>query len=373
VALAVASTVVALVGIEVGLRLSGTPPAAVSGWRAADVYRNVPAAELNQLGFRGQRIAYADGDLVVVLVGDSQVESQATPFAQLPERRLEAHLAALGRRARVFSIGTSGYGQDQELLALREYFARFRADVVALWETPMNDVWNNLFPSYLPPRSTPKPTYWLEGEVLRGPSEEIGAPMRETPWLRLHLLVRDAVGWSRDAAWERRYPAAYRGPDGAAGAKTDWQEMWDGDVRNFRSENLGNEKSHLAMFLTPRSPRTEYGLRLTRKLLAEIDALSRAHGGRMLAFAVPVDPSTVAEDRGLFEGVHTLNGRFYVTTRGQYVANVRDMNRGVDFRIIPVTADPWRAGPTDYHLNAEAIDGTMAQLAADVARLAATP
>src|SRR5690348_8142053 len=120
---------------EATARLLGVPRAPVSGWRAVDV----SAAETNQLGYRGQPVEYADSDFVVVLVGDSQVEAKACAFEWMPERRLQLYLNAAGRPVKVFSVGASGYGQDQELLALREYFGRHRADLVVLWETPLND------------------------------------------------------------------------------------------------------------------------------------------------------------------------------------------------------------------------------------------
>src|SRR5688572_3367572 len=52
-----------------------------------------PAAEINQLGYRGQAIAYGEGDDVVLLVGDSQVQADACAFSAMPERRLETHLS----------------------------------------------------------------------------------------------------------------------------------------------------------------------------------------------------------------------------------------------------------------------------------------
>src|SRR6185369_11900812 len=111
-----------------------------SGWRSP-----APPEERNGLGFRGRPIQYTDNDKVVVLLGDSQVEATALSFDAIPERVLESHLDVAPKTARVFTVGTWGYGQDQELLALEEFYKRYRADLVVLWETPANDVWNNVF------------------------------------------------------------------------------------------------------------------------------------------------------------------------------------------------------------------------------------
>ena len=138
------------------LQILYVPPRIVSGWRAF-----APKSEQYQLGFRGRQIVYSPEDYVVVLLGDSQVEAMALAVDDMPERRLEAHLKGLGRKTRVFSIGAGGYGQDQELLALQEYFEKYRADLVVLWQTPANDIWNNVFKTHISGRN-PKPTFWLD-------------------------------------------------------------------------------------------------------------------------------------------------------------------------------------------------------------------
>src|SRR5688572_4684118 len=136
------SLFVGLLIAEVALRVLNTPNPATSGWRA-----QLTVKEQNQLGFRGQSIEYAEDDFVIVMIGDSYVEAQSCAYEWMPERRLQSYLNALGKRVKVFSVGASGYGQDQELLGLRDYFKQFRADMVILWETPINDIWNNVFPT----------------------------------------------------------------------------------------------------------------------------------------------------------------------------------------------------------------------------------
>src|SRR4029078_1556284 len=83
VLLALASIAVSLVVAEALLRRFYYPRTGTSGWRGG------PPSEVNQLGFRGQRIAYSDRDLVVVLLGDSQVCSHALPAEEVAQRRLQ--------------------------------------------------------------------------------------------------------------------------------------------------------------------------------------------------------------------------------------------------------------------------------------------
>src|SRR5205807_8778367 len=193
VLLAIASVLFGLFVAEGMLRWLNKPRPAISGWKAVDA----SAKERNQLGFRGQQIQYADDDFVIVMLGDSQVEAKACAYEWMPERRLQFYLAESNRRVKVFSVGASGYGQDQQLLALREYFDKFKANLVLLWETPVNDVWNNVFPSSMPAAGTPKPTFWLENGQLRGPSEQIGQVIREASRVKLIELWRKNTHWSR--------------------------------------------------------------------------------------------------------------------------------------------------------------------------------
>src|SRR2546429_1201001 len=228
------------------LQVGYAPPPILSGWKSF-----APIAERNELGFRGQRIAYSPGDYVVVLLGDSQVEATALAFDAMPERRLEAHLGS--SKARVFSIGTGGYGQDQELLALQEYFAKYRADLVVLWQTPGNDVWNNVFKTHMANRN-PKPTFWLdESGRLRGPSEALGQPLAASP-LVVAALWQRAFGlpW-RDKSWERRLPEPYVPLERYDGpVRAEWQGGGGEEFRPVRGEEPSKEKKHLGIKVPPR-------------------------------------------------------------------------------------------------------------------------
>jgi hypothetical protein len=110
-----------LFGVVV-LQVIYKPPVILSGWRSF-----APANEHNELGFRGQRFVYAVDDFVIVLLGDSNVDATALPFESMPERLLEKHLNSRGKQVRVVSVAAGGYGQDQQLLALGEFFGKYRA------------------------------------------------------------------------------------------------------------------------------------------------------------------------------------------------------------------------------------------------------
>ena len=344
------SGVAGAVLLQVGYR----PPPIVSGWKSF-----APAAEQNQLGFRGRRIAYAPEDYVIVLLGDSQVEAMALTLDTMPERRLESHLDAPGRTMRVFSLGAGGYGQDQELLALQQYFQTYRADLVVLWQTPGNDIWNNVFKTHMFNRN-PKPTFWLDRSgALRGPSESLLQPLADSRVVVASLWKRAfGLPW-RDKRWERSLPPPYRPLDHYEGpVQTEWQERWNANLGRMRDENLATEKSHLAVMLAPRSERMQYGLDLTRALTQRIHELVTAHGGRLVILQVDAHHFTSDADQ-----VYVLNKKYYRVSKRQFEANWSDVNRGFDTEIIPVTVEDYRVGPEDGHLNARATDQVMADLA----------
>lgn len=352
IALVLSSTFIALCGAEVYLRLIDRPKPLISGWRAY----NTPESEKNQFGYRGQKIEYSAGDHVVVLMGDSQAECRACAFDWMPEKRLQHHL---GGRVKVFSLAAGGYGQDQQLLALAEYLQRFRADLVVLWQTPGNDVWNNVFPTHWPRNGTPKPTFWLEGDALRGPTEGLGQPLKEAPRLRLGILFRRLLPLRRDEAWEAYLPEPYRPMTEYDGAP---DQEWPGESE----EDLRSEKSHLTLLLTPRSPRTQYGLDLTRALTGEIRSTAERSGARLIVFGANTLPHSARHLADAPDEVYKIGGLFYRISERQYKENVEYLNAGFDYHWIPVTVEPDRVGPDDAHLNEHATDQVMKDVASIV-------
>ena len=117
--------------------------------------------------------------------------------------------AERGRKVRVTSLGASGFGADQELLALRSYFrAGYHADVVVVWQTPDNDIFNTMFPNMAPVfgASKFKPTFrlTLQGELISPPGD-IGELFCH--WY-LSCVYRKIHYGSIDAYWEQWLPAS---------------------------------------------------------------------------------------------------------------------------------------------------------------------
>jgi hypothetical protein len=283
---------------------------------------------------------------------------------------LQFYLNSQGKKVKVFSLGGPATGQDQQLLSLREYYQKFRADLVILWFTPANDVWNNTFPTNLPDDRTPKPTFWLENGQLRGPTELTGQAARETPSFRLKRLWRKYFPYPREAEWAARIlPAPYAPMLKYEGqASNDWQQRMNELPNYLKYENFDSDKNDRGMVLSPRSPRVQYGLDLTRSLMQEMRNLAASNQAQFAVFTADSHPKA-NQPEAPDEVVHMLNGKYYKTSRTQARENINYLVQGFTYYEIPVLIEPAIVGPEDVHLNEHATDQVIKDLAAKIAGL----
>ncbi|MFA5507071.1 MAG: hypothetical protein WC314_04070 [Vulcanimicrobiota bacterium] len=351
-----------LICTEIGLRLTGLPKSEFAGWKA----KNHPESELNQFGFRGKKLESTKDDFVVVLLGDSFVECVSSPIDKIPERLLEDELKALGLPAKVVSLGARGYGQDQQLLALREFFQDHRADLVLLWVVPDNDVWNNIFRTHYGGRP-PKPTFRLEGDELVPPEWEWLKRLEPAGLAWAWRLVTSFEGYDKD--WEKFLPPPYQPPSEPPGSEPDldWQRKWDDDPY-FRMEEFNTDRHHKTLHLEPRSERVSYGVRLTSRLLQEIQKLSEERGASFSILYTGVWEGD-AFDRPI-DDLHwyELNGKFYGYSMVAYWKNLRQLYDPFPRFIIPCTVEDWKVSEKDLHFNEKANAQLMKDLAAEVAK-----
>ncbi|MBI5674624.1 MAG: hypothetical protein HZC48_02190 [Nitrospirae bacterium] len=343
--------------IEIGLQLLDKPKQPVSGWNDCRKPK-----ECNSLGFRGKEIDYSDSDYVVILLGDSQVAAWNVPFEQAPESRLQHFLKKYNKNVKVFTIGTHGYGQDQQLLALKEYFKKYRADLVLLFHSTETDILDNIFP-VSGRNNTIKPTFWLENGELRGPTEEWLEPVGQR--LKLALLWASYFGrpigesrlekWKKDILPPPYQPLRYYQEE----ADYSWQEKWkESPVDAYRGieYELGMGEG---MKFTPRSEMRTYGINLTRRLLSEIEKLSEANNGHFIIFK---DEQPWELQNPNMGKVYFLNGKYYKTSMRQYLDNLKDVFDGFEHYRIPLHMDNYTQSPEDQHLNQPAIYKLMEKL-----------
>lgn len=367
------SLAVGIGGAELVLWRLDRPSHPHLGWRWSG-----PPEEMNEFGFRGRRLVRRPDDLLILLVGDSQVTAHSLPFESLPEVLLENHLKKLGfENVRVFSIGSIAYGQDQELLALREFYELYqrKIDLVLLWETPYNDLWNNLFPNQWLEGSQSKPTFALvDGQLSKPTAPLIGGRVLSSfrLWAVMQQLFSSKLKLATsDLAWEKEYlPPAYAPLSTPEAASEVWQKAYDTQLSWMPYEQFDNEKCNYTIGLLPTSPRTTYAMKLMNALLLETQSLAEKHGSRFLAFQVITPTSRLAiQERHQEPRLYSLNGKKYRYSFAHEQANVSQLNQGVNFRTIRCNVEDWRVSFEDWHLNLAANDMVMEELAREVSEL----
>jgi hypothetical protein len=344
--------IIAIVISETILQIIDFPQQHVSGWQNCRI--NNPG-QCNSMGFRGREISYSPDDFVVVLLGDSEVYKAALPFEQIPERCLERNLQDYRKNVKVFTIADMGYGQDQQYLALKKYFEKYRADLIILMFTARNDIENNMFPT-AGKNYTIKPTFWLEDGKLRGPTERWLEPLG--PGFKLLLLwqyyFNKSPGEIRQELWENTIlPRPYQPLKKYKGkVKYSWQKEWDNNP-DLAFKGIDFEMAVIGNQFTPRSELRLYGINLTRNLFFAIQKLSESNNAKFIILKEerPWELQNTSEVT-----VYYLNGKYYRLSIRQYQENMRDLFDGFEHYRIPLNMEKYSFSDSDLHLNQQAIE-----------------
>lgn len=330
------------------------------------------------MGFRGRRISYSNNDFVILLIGDSQVEGRAYSKELMPENILEQYLNQMdsNKHYRVYSLGSVGWGNDQQLLALREYFLRYRADLVVLWQTFGNDVWNNIFPTHW--THLYKPTFHLENGELVGPNYKLGDTVSYSGFKLEQLFKLTFIEKYRnpDAQWEKKYlPPPYqllKKYDGKF--STDNDPDLNPQFPWLKEEDFGrelgidkNEKSNFSVFFYPRSQRMQYGIDLTNRLLLKIQSIAKENNAGFIIFNTITkdDPEIPTGNLDSVNDVivYKVGKYFYKSSDIQYYRNMADADSGfINYKIHVALENP-RVSDLDRHLNNEGNEEAMRKLA----------
>ena len=269
---AIATILLSLAATEMGMRYLNRPRGVISGWRATD-----PLGPVNQFGYRGQPSrSLRATDFVVIVTGGAAVECLACPRDETLDLMLERAIRQYNPNARVVTLGSGGYSQDQEYLALHEFLALRHADVVLNWASIADDVPGNTFRSGQPrPGQTrPKPTFALRGDDSVGPTEGPGEQVYKT---KISIVLRPLF-IDLDRNWTTLLPKPDPGATSPpAGAET----------QSHVQEPLEHQRTAWSIWLTPRPARVKYGIALTHALLRHMRELSMLRGARFMVLLTP--------------------------------------------------------------------------------------
>jgi hypothetical protein len=319
--LALSTIVLSLAALEGGLRYRDWPRTVISGWRAS-----AGATPLNQFGWRGQTAQKRSvSDFVVVMTGASDVECLSCPADETLDVMLENALRSYNPKARVVTLGAAGYGQDQEFLALQDFFSRSHADLVINWASPEYDVPANTFRMAQGPDDsmTPKPTFAWIGNEIRGPTGGLGSLIYRT---KISTLLWPLF-LNLDRNWTIVLPPADPGTQVPAAGMA---------MRLGIDTNLEQQRSNWSIWLKPRPARVAYGIALTKGLFRHIRELATLNGAR---FAVLLTPS--AADAAITGPVALEHdGHWFVADPATRDAAVTEVTSEFDPIILPPEADP---------------------------------
>lgn len=372
--LMVTTLLVTLTLVETGLHIINYPPMPEVGWRwNQSPYRakfNEHDQNTNQLGLRGRKIEYDKDDFVILLLGDSQVEAGSQTADKLPEILLETALKAQlhSKHIKVFSVASAGWGQDQELIWLRQYFENYRADLVLAWPTPVNDYWENTFIDRSVTREAGKlkPTFCINVDKL-----DPVVPFR-FEW-KLRNLLGLAVGrgsgnnkFTLEQYYTDRWLAALPSPVNATPSKAECPalEVLEKDligsfIAGSRSytlvtdEDVENGRSHFSPFLKNMSERDRYSVVITHRLLQEIADLSKTKGAQFRIFH-PYRSDLDAAFREIKCVKMQANGQYFEFDGSDWLRYLKQSSlKNQLITLDVVDPHPMNVAPSDWHLSYE--------------------
>ena len=320
-------------------------------------------SKTNQLGYKGKEISYSEKDFVVVLVGDSQVESASLPMEAMAESILEDELSKeLKKNVKVFTIGSSGWGLDQQLLGLNEYLEKYRADLVIQWSTPVNDLWESTFPE----RTTNndpgpiKPTFKLANGKLGSPKLNDkfflgGNAITQLIYTKFNRYSPNKYisdSWDRDF-FDEMLPITDVPECGNALPIHFSQfkpfELKNGQTYNFTTyEKLSKGRAHLFNFITTESKMGNYQKDLGRELYRKMKELTAKKGTNFLIFY----PHRELDDAlAKISCVTEQNGQTY-PVKYEPENLIESISHGIDFVRASIKGRYEIAiSPDDAHLN----------------------
>jgi hypothetical protein len=294
--------------LELGLRFFYHPLNSGWGWNDSP-RRNLssfPEDIPNQFGVRGQKIVYNKDDFIIVLLGDSQVESATSSPKKMPEILLENSLNNLSNNnVKVFSLAASGWGQDQQFLALEKYFNKYRADLVLLWATPKNDFWENAFPDRCVRKTAGhlKPTFRLINNNLSEIYYKKNTYYKNSALIQLiteawQVLKDETIEQIILRDWLTFLPEPHINFSNKNSALTNnsleidmnkfsqnvFDYMGEKNITILTYEDFIDSRSHFAPYFEKKSKRDLYLIDITKKLFQKISSLSKQNNSRFIVF-----------------------------------------------------------------------------------------
>jgi hypothetical protein len=228
----------------------------------------------------------------------------------------------------VVSMGSWGWGTDQQYLSLKKYIDRINPAYIVLWFSS-NDFSDNTRPNGA---GGPKPTFWLSNGKLSGPNAGQFETIKDDKLRIIRLLRRRGLFGQNIPVSDKEFLERYVKPNlkepvcrkCTAESVKDFDlakyyvELTDAEkkyaayaagpstvkrygsmynyFRNFIYDNpeyeLGTGRSMFDHYIVPVPPLYEYGIRLTNALLVRVNDLAKSYKSGFFVFVVkePIQP-----------------------------------------------------------------------------------
>lgn len=321
-------------------------------------------------------------DLVLVskiLPQESALNSHATILkgetecGTLPALR-KHHQISSDTLFEVDTLGSSGWGQDQEFLHLQQFINNQRYDLVLLWFTPENDLWNNAFPTHYPLNGAAKPTFVLanNGQLQLAPKADITNRLLDSNYKTYALLLhainhlsrlvegrRDYQGMmiSADQYWYNNFIANYKQDDDPASIPHNLisREFNSAEFEKINPFSLNDaikfEKSHFVIAANPSSAGIRYMVDLTHALLVRIQALTSSSGSDFGAFWY--DASKTRQPLYPKDGIYKNYGNLQISS-SVMLQRLARIFEGINHASILLETPEWRLPDNNPHLTTDA-------------------
>ena len=221
-----------------------------------------------------------------------------------------------------------------------------------------------MFPTHFPENGWAKPTFWLEEDFLTGPNERQNSLIYATPRIRIlepfKLLYDRPFIFDRDQEWERKIlpendqSITHNPPETEINSFIDRLDINSSDHWFYKYENFENGKNSFSLFIDKVSPRMEYGLKLTNKLLHEINEVCNANNSKLLIFWTEFQPGfnefPSRQFKQPFE-YFRVKEKIYRFSHDAYSANMKKIMEGLSVFPISIKMEKWWRNNQDSHLN----------------------
>ncbi len=193
------------------------------------------------------------GTFRILLLGDSFMEALQVPLDSSLPRLLERQLAEqTGKRIEVVNGGVSGWSTDDELRYLTSYGLKYQPDLVVVAMTLHNDLSENMRETWHTMR---------EGALVEQPRQ----PMSFLRYKVVELKAYIATRFQTYQLWRR---FRHRGEIRQAGRQLNAYVV--------------------ELFRDPTPEPIRHGFEFAELLLAEMDAITRAHGAKLVLVLLPL-------------------------------------------------------------------------------------